>query len=207
MKKMYVLLTGLLMTFCVNASSFQEGKQYIVLDTPAKSHLPDVLEFFSFYCPHCYAFDQEYHIPETIEKSLPEGVTLTRYHVSFLGPLGKPLTRAWAVAVKLNVGKTVLPLIFKAVQETQTLSTEDDLRKIFMQAGITQKEYDGAWNSIPVTALVDTQERAISSLGLKGVPAVFVKGKYMMRNEGINHSSKEAYAKEYAEVVDFLLKK
>ncbi len=59
----------------------------------------------------------------------------------------------------------------------------------------------------PVSALVDKQERTVSDLKLQGVPAVFVKGKYMIKNENIDTSSKEAYAKEYAELVGFLLKK
>lgn len=213
MTKIYVLLISFLMTFCVCAAQFktdkqfQAGNQYIVLDTPAKNNVPDVLEFFSINCPHCYVFDQQYHISDTLEKNLPKGVKLARYHVSFLGPLGKELTRAWAVAVKLNAEKKVLPLFFKAAQETQTLSTQEDIRQIFIQAGVTQEEYDGAWNSIPVSALVDKQERTVSDLKLQGVPAVVVKGKYMIKNENIDASSKEAYAKEYAQIVDFLLKK
>ena len=68
---------------------------------------PQVLEFFSFYCPHCYQFEQVYHVSENVKKALPAGTKMTKYHVEFLGPLGKQLTQAWAVAMALGVLKPV----------------------------------------------------------------------------------------------------
>ncbi|MFO6426163.1 hypothetical protein ACLBOM_08380 [Escherichia coli] len=32
-----------------------------------------VVEFFSFYCPPCYAFSQDYGIDKAIRESLPPG--------------------------------------------------------------------------------------------------------------------------------------
>lgn len=37
-----------------------------------------------------------------MKKKLPEGTKMTKYHVEFLGPLGKDLTQAWAVAMALG---------------------------------------------------------------------------------------------------------
>ena len=38
-----------------------------------------------------------------MRQKLPEGTKMTKYHVEFLGPLGKDLTQAWAVAIALGV--------------------------------------------------------------------------------------------------------
>ncbi len=42
---------------------------------------------------------------------------MTKYHVEFLGPLGKDLTQAWAVAIALGVEDKITAPMFEAVQK------------------------------------------------------------------------------------------
>jgi thiol:disulfide interchange protein DsbA len=92
----------MILAFSASAAQFTDGKQYITLDKPVAGE-PQVLEFFSFYCPHCYQFEEVLHVSDNVKKKLPEGTKMTKYHVEFLGPLGKDLTQAWAVAMALGV--------------------------------------------------------------------------------------------------------
>lgn len=203
MKKIWLALVGMVMAFSVSAAQFSDGAQYVTLDKPVTGE-PQVLEFFSFYCPHCYQFEQVYHVSENVKKALPAGTKMTKYHVEFLGPLGKQLTQAWAVAMALGVEDKVSPLMFEAVQKTQTVQTPDDIRNVFVKAGVTAADYDAAWNSFVVKSLVVQQEKAAEDLQLRGVPAVFVNGKYMVKNDGLDTSSMDAYVKQFADVVKFL---
>jgi thiol:disulfide interchange protein DsbA len=130
---------------------------------------------------------------------------LTKYHVDFLGPLGKELTQAWAVAIALGVEDKVSPLMFDAVQKTQTVKTTEDIRQVFVAAGVKAEDYDSALNSFVVKSLVAQQEKAAADLQLRGVPAVFVNGKYMVKSDGLDTSSMDGYVKQYADVVKFLL--
>ena len=203
MKKIWLALVGMVMAFSASAAQFSDGAQYVTLDKPVTGE-PQVLEFFSFYCPHCYQFEQVYHVSENVKKALPAGTKMTKYHVEFLGPLGKQLTQAWAVAMALGVEDKVSPLMFEAVQKTQTVQTPDDIRNVFVKAGVTAADYDAAWNSFVVKSLVVQQEKAAEALQLRGVPAVFVNGKYMVKNDGLDTSSMDAYVKQFADVVKFL---
>ncbi|MDR8478706.1 thiol:disulfide interchange protein DsbA [Serratia sp. IR-2025] len=203
MKKIWLALVGMVMAFSASAAQFSDGTQYVTLDKPVTGE-PQVLEFFSFYCPHCYQFEQVYHVSENVKKALPAGTKMTKYHVEFLGPLGKQLTQAWAVAMALGVEDKVSPLMFDAVQKTQTVQTPDDIRNVFVKAGVTAADYDAAWNSFVVKSLVVQQEKAAEDLQLRGVPAVFVNGKYMVKNDGLDTSSMDAYVKQFADVVKFL---
>ncbi|RTF68380.1 thiol:disulfide interchange protein DsbA [Serratia marcescens] len=203
MKKIWLALVGMVMAFSASAAQFSDGAQYVPLDKPVTGE-PQVLEFFSFYCPHCYQFEQVYHVSENVKKALPAGTKMTKYHVEFLGPLGKQLTQAWAVAMALGVEDKVSPLMFEAVQKTQTVQTPDDIRNVFVKAGVTAADYDAAWNSFVVKSLVVQQEKAAEDLQLRGVPAVFVNGKYMVKNDGLDTSSMDAYVKQFADVVKFL---
>ncbi|BBI91230.1 thiol:disulfide interchange protein DsbA [Serratia symbiotica] len=203
MKKIWLALVGMAMAFSAMAAQFSDGAQYVTLDKPVTGE-PQILEFFSFYCPHCYQFEQIYHVSENVKKALPADTKIARYHVEFLGTLGKPLTQAWAVAMALGVEDKVSPLMFEAVQKTQTLKTSDDIRSVFVKAGVSAADYDAALNSFVVKSLVVQQEKAAEDLQLRGVPAVFVNGKYMVKNDGLDTSSMDAYVKQFADVVKFL---
>ncbi|MFP1770554.1 thiol:disulfide interchange protein DsbA [Lonsdalea quercina] len=206
MKKVWLTLIGVIMAFSASAADFSEGKQFVTLDKPATQE-PQVLEFFSFYCPHCYQFSQIYHIPDAIQKALPAGTKMVKYHVDFLGPLGKNLTEAWAVAIALGVEDKISPLMFDAVQKTQTIQKPEDIRNVFISAGVKGEDYDSALNSFVVKSLVVQQEKAAADLQLRGVPSLFVNGKYMVKNDGLDTSSMDAYVQQYAEVVKFLISK
>ncbi|WP_404273383.1 thiol:disulfide interchange protein DsbA [Yersinia similis] len=204
MKNVWLALVGIVMAFSATAAQFTDGKQYLTLNKPVTGE-PQVLEFFSFYCPHCYQFEEVYQVPKAVKKAIPEGTKMTRYHVEFLGPLGKQLTQAWAVAMALGVEEKITPLMFEGVQKTQTVQTPGDIRNVFIKAGISGEDYDAALNSFVVKSLVAQQQKAAEDLQLRGVPAMFVNGKYMIKNDGMDTSSMDNYVKQYADVVTFLL--
>lgn len=205
MKKIWLALVGIAMAFGASAAQFSEGDQYVKLDKSITGE-PQVLEFFSFYCPHCYEFEEVYHVSDAVRKGLPEGVKMTKYHVEFLGPLGKQLTQAWAVAMALGVEDKITQPMFEAVQKTQSVQSPEDIRNVFIKAGVSAADYDGALNSFVVKSLVVQQEKAAEDLQLRGVPAIFVNGKYMVKNDGLDTSSMDSYVQQFSHVVNFLLK-
>ncbi|AOM42017.1 thiol:disulfide interchange protein DsbA [Xenorhabdus hominickii] len=206
MKKFWLALVGAFMAFNAFASGFSEEKQYVELKNPVANQ-PQVLEFFSFYCPHCYQFENIYHVPSTVEKNLPAGVTLERYHVDFLGPLGKDLTDAWAVAIVMKVEDKVTPILFEGIQKTQTINNKADIRNAFIKAGVSGEEYDAALNSFIVQSVAAKERQAAQDFNLTGVPAVFINGKYMINNGGIDTNSALDYGKKFSDVVNYLVTK
>jgi len=206
MKKIWLALAGMILAFSASAAQFTDGKQYTRLDKPVAGE-PQVLEFFSFYCPHCYQCEQVLHVSDNGKKKLPEGTKMTKYHVEFLGPLGKDLTQAWAVAMALGVEDKITAPMFEAVQKTQTVQTTADIRKVFVDAGVKGEEYDAAWNSFVVKSLVAQQEKAAADLQLQGVPAMFVNGKYQLNMQGMDTSSMDIFVQQYADTVKYLVEK
>lgn len=206
MKKILLALAGMVLAFGVSAAQIQDGKQYTTLDKPVAG-APQVVEFFSFYCPHCYQFEHVLHVSENVAKKLPEGVKLTRYHVEFLGPLGKELTQAWGVAMALGVEDKVSGPMFDGVQKTQTVQNVADIRKVFIDAGVKPEEYDAAWNSFVVKSLVVQQQKAAADFQLQGVPALYVNGKYMLNPQGMDTSDMNVFVQQYANTVSALVAK
>ncbi|WP_297200722.1 thiol:disulfide interchange protein DsbA [uncultured Pluralibacter sp.] len=206
MKKIFLALAGMVLAFSASAMQIADGKQYTTLEKPVAGE-PQVLEFFSFYCPHCYQFEQELHVSDAVKKKLPEGTKMTKYHVEFLGPLGKQLTQAWAVAIALGVENKVTAPMFDAVQKTQTVQTVADIRKVFVDAGVKGEDYDAAWNSFVVKSLVAQQEKAAADLQLQGVPSIFVNGKYQLNPQGMDTTSMDIFVQQYADTVRQLVEK
>ncbi len=206
MKKIFMALMGMVLAFSASAAQFNEGQQYRSLQKPVTGE-PQVLEFFSFYCPHCYEFERVWHVSDTVKKSLPANTKVTKYHVEFLGgEMGKTVTQAWAVAMALGVEDKVTAPIFDGIQKTQTINDPSSLKDAFVKAaGIKPEEYDAAWNSFVVKSLVAQQEKAAADVELQGVPAMFVNGKFMVKNGGLDTSSMDNYVQQYANVVKYLL--
>ncbi len=55
-------------------------------------------------------------MPQTVEKNLPEGVKMERYHVDFLGPLGADLTSSLGRCDCLESRRQVTPILFEGIQ-------------------------------------------------------------------------------------------
>lgn len=205
LKTAFIALSALF-AFNVNAQALTAGKEYIEV-RQAPSAQKEVLEFFSFYCPHCYAFELEYKIPSQIKAGLPEGAVLKQYHVDFLGKQSESLTRAWALAMALGAEDKVKTPLFEAAQK-DAIKSMDDIRAIFLANGITAEQFDNGINSFAVNGLVSKQNQAAEDFKIRGVPAFFVNEQYQINGEGFSDvETMGDFVKRYVEAVLFLVKK
>ncbi|MBN6079092.1 thiol:disulfide interchange protein DsbA [Aggregatibacter actinomycetemcomitans] len=205
MKKWLFLALTAAFSVSVQAQDLTEGKQYTVVEGQQRTSQPEVIEFFSFYCPHCYSFEAQYHIPQKVAEALPEGTSFKQYHVDFLGLQSENLTRAWALAMAIKAEDKVRIPLFKAAQ-TNTLKSMDDIRQIFIDNGISAEQFDGGINSFAVSGLVAKQQNLVEKYQLRGVPDFYVNGKYRVNTEGLARDEK-GFVAEYVETVKGLLQK
>lgn len=203
MKKFFVAITTFLLSLNVLAANqpFENGKEYITLDQPRSSQ-PEVIEFFSFYCPHCYNFEMTYKIPQKVKESLPAGTTFKQYHVDFLGRQSQNLTRAWALAVMLGAEEKVKAPLFEKAQ-VNAFNSMNDIRQVFIDNGISAEQFDAGINSFAVNAFVSKQQQAANDLQVRGVPDFYVNNKYRINPEGFSRSAD--FIKTYAELANYLL--
>ena len=200
MKKVLFFLAAMLMIPMVHAApEFKEGVNYDVV-TQTGSAQPEVLEFFSYFCPHCAKFEP---IAEELKKSLPEGVPMKKNPVAFLGrEMGPEMQRAYAVANLLNVEGKLTPVIFDKIHtQRQYPQSRADVKQIFVDNGVPAEEFDGAVDSFAVSGMVSQFDRNTESYNIRGVPAFLVNGKYMVKIESI--TSQE----QFNQLVKFLLAK
>lgn len=194
----------------VNSSNeiFINGKHYQTLKI-CHSKKPQIIEFFSFLCPHCYQFDCIYHFNDILKKIIPINIKIIKYHVDFIGgKYGSILTHVWSVAIALNVEKKVLLPIFNYVKQQSSMIRQNDLKKIFIKAsGISSIKYDAVWNSVKVKLMIKKQNQIVKLINLMSIPTLLVNNKYIINSTELNMSSLKNYIKDYINITKFLLNK
>lgn len=202
MKKALLMAAALLLApMAVFALDYQEGVHYTVINDGPATAKPEITEFFSFYCPHCYNFAKTV-VPKIIADK-PDGVAFNQAHVDFIGKdMGVEMSRAFAVAHQLNVDDKIDNALFSAIHDKkQNFTNRDDIRALFIANGVDGKTFDAAAESFMVKAQMAKMKRDTENAKLTGVPALVVNGKYRVETGSI---------KSYDELLDiafFLAKK
>lgn len=185
MKQLLFAFTLLLGASFANASDkFNEGEHYQVLNT-AQSANTKVVEFFSYYCPFCYNFEP---IVAELKQALPSGIKVQKVPVSFHGGKMAPaVQRAHAMAVTLNVEEQFTPLLFTQIhQQRQPPADRAALRALFSKAGVTARQFDANFDSMPVTAMVADFDQAIEQAAVRSVPSFIINDKYQVNISAVS---------------------
>ncbi|MGL5949693.1 MAG: thiol:disulfide interchange protein DsbA/DsbL [Aeromonas sp.] len=183
MKKVLMFLAAMLLNpVAFAAPEFKEGVHYDVVKqtTTAK---PEVMEFFSYLCPACGAFEP---LVDSLKSELPAGTEFKKNPVAFLGrEMGPELQRAYAMGKLLGAEQKINPAIFGTVKARKYPQSRDDLKTIFAQNGIEGKTFDASVESFAVSGMVARFDRNSATYNIRGVPAFLVNGKFLIKNDSI----------------------
>jgi len=178
---------------------FVAGEDYVVLDTPVPtrdSSKVEVVEMFSYGCPHCYEFEP---VIREWGKQQDRDVDFW-YFPAVWNESMKLYARAFYAARELNVAEIIHhPLFTAVVVEQGRLSNEGELAEFFSRYGVDKKAFAEAFSSSIVDEQVKQAEARVRSYKPAGVPEIIVNGKYRvdrMRAGG---------QREMLAVVDFLI--
>ncbi|MCH1931432.1 thiol:disulfide interchange protein DsbA/DsbL [Shewanella acanthi] len=186
MKKALLMAAALLLApLTLSAAEYKEGVHYTVINDGPATAKPEITEFFSFYCPHCYNFSKTI-VPKILAEK-PADVAFNQTHVDFIGKeMGVEMSRAFAVAHQLNVDDKVDAALFAAIHDKkQHFTSRDDIRALFIANGVDGKTFDAAADSFMVKAQMAKMKRDTENAKISGVPSLVVNGKYRIENGSI----------------------
>lgn len=161
------------------ASELLEGRDWKAIKPPQpgeSEHKIEVIEFFSYACPHC----RELHPLVTAwSKGLPEDVALTRVPVSF----GRA---AWANLVRLHYALELTEdlgrldeAVFEALHAQRTqLFTKDQILAWVQRQGVDAKSFAEAFDSFAVQMRLNRSDQLVRKYGVDAVPLITVDGRY-----------------------------
>ncbi len=176
-----IFVLGAALTVAMPALAQTAGKDYTPI-TPAQptddAAKIEVLEFFSYGCPHCSDF---HPLISAWAAKQPGDVVFKRVPVSF----GRA---AWANAAKLyytlEATGDLAKLdgdVFKAIHNDRTnLFDEKAILEWVTKKGVDPKKFSETFNSFGVMSKVKRGDQLAQSYKISGVPAVAVDGKYLV---------------------------
>lgn len=176
---------------------FQEGVHYDVISEQATSR-NDVVEYFSYNCPHCFSFDP---MLESYLHQKPENVQFRRIPVTFGRQTWKMSARAYVLAKALGKEEMLHSKIFHKVQSlNRPFRNEQDIKNFFLANGIIEESFIKALKSFTATTLTKSHQSMIKKYAIASVPTVIVNGKYKVN---ISH---ELDNDRFTQLIDYLSK-
>ena len=177
------------LTVALPASAQTAGKDYTPISPPQPTEEPakiEVLEFFSYGCPHCADFNPL--LGAWIAK-LPADVVVKKVPITF----GRA---AWANIAKLYYALEVTgdqhrleADVFRAIhQERQNLFEDKAIMEWVAKKGVDQKKFADAFNSFGVMSKVKRGDQLAQAYKIQGVPALAVDGKYLVGGKDYNEA-------------------
>ncbi len=165
-----------LLCFSVSSNANELGYETITPAQPTQSaDKIEIIEFFWYGCPHCYAFEP---LVDKWSKSLPKNVEFIRQPAVFNEVWAKH-ARAFYVAETLGVVEKVHADLFDTIQnKKEPLDSEEALSKFFVAHGVTEAQFKDAYASFGVDSKVRQAPAIAAKYGITGVPTVIINGKY-----------------------------
>jgi protein dithiol oxidoreductase (disulfide-forming) len=158
-----------------------EGSEYRLIDPPQHSGSPgkiEVLEFFSYGCPHCNEF---YPMVDAWAAKLPKDVVFKRVATG-LGRM--PWTNLAKMYYALQTTGDLARLdgqIFHAIHDEHLpLFDEAAISAWVAKHGVDPVKFKTAFESFGVNTQVNQAEDRVETYKVDGVPSLAVDGKYLV---------------------------
>lgn len=155
-----------------------EDTRYQIIDPVQPTQSGDkieVVEFFWYGCPHCYALEPYL---EQWERNIPDDVAFRRIP-GVLGSNWIPHARAYFTAKKLGIVDRIHRPLFDAIhKERKRIDNQESLADFFAGYGVDKDEFNRIYESEVVTDQLKQSYLAAKSYGISGVPTIIVNGKY-----------------------------
>lgn len=163
-----------------------EGQHYTRLRNPQpvdSGKKVEVLEFFSYGCPHCRDLD-----PEIVawKKTLPADVDFKRVPVDFGREQWRNLGKAYYTLEALEVEERLTPELFVALHDKRVPLHEP---KAFLDwiatKGVDRKKAEDTFNSFGVTSKMNRALALAKNYSVQSVPVVYVDGKFQVSSDKV----------------------
>ena len=169
----------LLAASAVRAQAPVEGRDYSLIQPPqppANAAKIEVLEFFTYACPHCNAFEP---MVGPWARSLPADVAFRRVPVNFLFNADN-FQRTYYALEAMGLVDQMQPKVFAAVHvERQRLDKPEDIAALVAKNGGDSAKFLAAFKSFSVATAVTKAKKLQADYKIEAVPALTIHGRYL----------------------------
>jgi thiol:disulfide interchange protein DsbA len=192
-----ILTVGLMMAS--GAVLAQAPNQYVDVNPPQTTEPGkiEVLEFFSYGCPHCAIVEP---MVADWKKSLPSDVVMYSVPVAFNAAM-KPLQKLFYALEAID--RTDLhPKVFEVIhQDKKRIFTQEAIVDWADSQGIAPAKLKAAMDSFGVNSTVQRADQLANGYAIQGTPSLTVNGRYL------TSPSEAGGYQEMIDVADSLVKR
>lgn len=136
----------------------------------------EVIEFFAYYCPHCYRFEAP--LAEWVKKQ-GANIAFKRVHVT-AGPGVLPQQRLFFTLDALGLVDQYHDKVFEAMHvERNRLGSEQAVFEWAAKTGIDQAKFGEAWRSFGVPAKLRRADAMMGAYKVEFWPMVAIDGRFL----------------------------
>lgn len=164
-----------------------EGKDWRPISPPQPGDTPgkiEVLEFFSYGCPHCSSMNRLIH---TWAKELPDDVAFRRVPVTFGRKAWANLARLYYSLESLGALERLDQAVFDALHEERIkLYTEPKIKDWLEEQGVDTEGFDQVFDSFDVQTQVARSDYLARQYLIDAVPSITVGGRYAVLGRSVS---------------------
>ncbi len=168
----------------VKAATLIEGRDYERILPPQPGETPgkiEVLEFFSYGCPHCKDF---HPLVMAWAARLPGDVSFKRIPVTFGRTTWSNLARLYYGLEATGDLARLDEAVFRAIHEERiNLFTPSAILAWIRREGVDEKRFKAAFDSFGVSALVSRSDQLVRNYRIRSVPRLTVAGRYQVTGQ------------------------
>jgi len=177
-----VAITLTLLSFALPAQAqLVLGRDYVAIEPAQLTDNPariEVIEFFSYACPHCS--DLHPHIIKWAAK-LPSDVEFKRVPVGFNSPFYQLMARLYYALEAIGEQQKLDSAVFHALHEKGLkLIDEKSIAEWVTAQGVDAKTFHDAFNSFGVISKAKRADQMAQGAKITGVPAIVIDGRYLL---------------------------
>ena len=162
----------------------------------------DVVEFFSYACPHCFEFEPT--LEAWLKHKAPE-IRFRRSPVPFLQNF-RIFQPAYFALEAMGAVDVMQQKIFDAFhKERQRLDKPEDIAALVAKNGLDPKKFLAAFNAFGTNVKVSQANQAFQDSGANGVPTLMVQGRFLTSPTLVHADSIPASERKALAAVELLV--
>ena len=196
-KAFALLAVSIFFISSAQARDYKEGQDYEIRATN-KTVEPEIREFFSFFCSHCFAMEKPFSQMAEFFKDKAKFVVNPVGLIG--GDVGVESQKAYAVAINLEIENELKEELFNRIHVKQDIPEDHDyFVELFESLGVPSEKYEQIYNSFVTQAKVAEYDRHTKEMKIDAVPEIVVNGKYLVKTDNLES------IEDYESLVAYLL--